>query len=42
MFLGASQVIELTIYGDDLEDTQSLSDTDTDIASEVCHVYLIC
>lgn len=30
------KVIELTIYGDDLEDTQSLSDTDTDIASEDC------
>ncbi|XP_069800473.1 protein Mdm4 [Dendropsophus ebraccatus] len=29
------KVIELTIY-DDLEDTQSLSDTDTDIASEDC------
>ncbi|XP_056414077.1 protein Mdm4 isoform X2 [Hyla sarda] len=29
------KVIELTIY-DDLEDTQSLSDTDTDITSEDC------
>ncbi|XP_073443272.1 protein Mdm4 isoform X2 [Dendrobates tinctorius] len=30
------KVIELTIYGDDLEDTQSLSDTDTEITSEDC------
>ncbi|XP_075709863.1 protein Mdm4 [Rhinoderma darwinii] len=31
------KVIELTIYGDDLEDTQSLSDdTDTEIAAEDC------
>lgn len=30
------KVIELTIYGDDLEDTQSLSDTDTDIEAEDC------
>ncbi|KAM3935406.1 protein Mdm4 [Leptodactylus fuscus] len=30
------KVIELTIYEDDLEDTQSLSDTDTEMSSEDC------
>ncbi|MEE6515111.1 hypothetical protein FKM82_023616 [Ascaphus truei] len=33
----STKVIELTIYGDDLEDTQSLSDdTDTDVTAEDC------
>ncbi|KAG8589405.1 hypothetical protein GDO81_006381 [Engystomops pustulosus] len=36
------KVIELTIYGDDLEDTQSLSDTDTEVGSEDCWQCINC